>query len=303
MSEGREAVSARSPADWSIARVLRWATEDFQSRGIPNPRLDAELLLSHTLELDRVHLIIESRRVLSAEELAAFRSSIKRRRAGEPIAYILGRREFFGLSISVDARVLIPRPDTETLVEVALRRTRAQSMYGRALDLCTGSGCVALAFAKARPTWRVTGLDLSSEALGLARYNAARVGAIWGVRFIASNLFEKLEANERFELLTANPPYIASEEIDALDPGIRDFEPRLALDGGSDGLRVIRRVVQEAPIWLASGGLLAVEVGAEQGKGVRELFAKAGFGAIEGERDYGGHERIISGRLAERPSS
>jgi release factor glutamine methyltransferase len=296
MSESEQSTAARPQTEWSIASVLRWATDDFQRRGIPNARLDAELLLGHALSVDRIRLIIESKRVLSTPELDAFRQSIQRRRAGEPVAYILGAREFYGLPIHVDSRVLIPRPDTETLVEAALGRTAARSMYGRALDLCTGSGCVAIAFAKARPTWRVTGLDLSGEALAVARANALRAGAVWGVRFIESDLFDALEPGERFELVTANPPYIPSAEIAALDAGIRDFEPRLALDGGPDGLGVIRRILSGARARLVRGGVLGVEIGAGQSQAVSSLFESENFVDIERHRDYGGHERVISGR-------
>jgi release factor glutamine methyltransferase len=232
---------------------------------------------------------------LDEAELGAFRKTIQRRRGGEPVAYILGVREFFGLPMRVDRRVLIPRPDTETLVEVALQRSAARSMYGRALDVCTGSGCVAIAFAHVRPTWRVTGLDLSSDALVVARENALRNGAIWGVRFAEADLLEGLPERERFEVITANPPYITSAEVTALDRGIRDFEPRLALDGGTDGLAVVRRIVALAPERLALGGLLALEIGADQSDRVHALFAEAGLTAIERHRDYGGHERVVSG--------
>ncbi|HEY6561456.1 MAG TPA: peptide chain release factor N(5)-glutamine methyltransferase [Polyangiaceae bacterium] len=289
---------AHAAAEWTVGSVLRWATQDFAQRGLTNPRLDAELLLAAALGVDRIRLIIDSKRLLEPGELSAYRASIRRRRAGEPVAYILGEREFFGLPIHVDARVLIPRPDTEILVEAALTRTAERCMYGRALDLCTGSGCVAIAFAKARPTWRITALDVSAAALGVAQSNALRAGSIWGVRFVQGDLFAGLAAAERFELITANPPYVPSAEVDGLDPGIRDFEPRLALDGGEDGLTLVRRILEEAPGRLVPKGLLAMEIGAGQSGRVRELFAGAGLVEIELHRDYGGHERVVSGRKA-----
>jgi release factor glutamine methyltransferase len=149
---------------WSIRRVLAWAADDLKRRGNEGGRLDVELLLGRVLKLDRIGLIMQSERPLLANELAAFRALFKRRRLGEPVAYLLGEREFYGISLRVDARVLIPRPDSERLVEVALERTRARSMLGAALDLCTGSGCVAIAFARQRPTWSVTASDISAEA-------------------------------------------------------------------------------------------------------------------------------------------
>jgi release factor glutamine methyltransferase len=288
-----EAHAARE--DWTIGRVLRWSAEDFGKRGSPSPRLDAELLLASALGVDRIRLVIDSERLLDAGELARARALITRRRNGEPVAYILGRREFFGLPIVVDRRALVPRPDTEPLVEVALERTRARSMYGRALDLCTGTGCVALAFARARPTWRVTGTDISEQAVALAWENTERLGSTHCLRLLTGNLFEPVRG-ERFELVTANPPYIPSGELAGLDRHIRDFEPRLALDGGPDGLQLELAVVKDAPAHLTHGGILAVEVGHDQSARVAEAFEAAGFDEIQRRRDYGGHERVVSGR-------
>jgi release factor glutamine methyltransferase len=288
-----EAHAARE--DWTIGRVLRWSAEDFGKRGSPSPRLDAELLLASALGVDRIRLVIDSERLLDAAELARARSLITRRRNGEPVAYILGRREFFGLPIVVDRRALVPRPDTEPLVEVALERTRARSMYGRALDLCTGTGCVALAFARARPTWRVTGTDISEQAIALAWENTERLGSAHCLRLLAGNLFEPVRG-ERFELITANPPYIPSGELAGLDRDVRDFEPRLALDGGPDGLQLELAVVKDASAHLTRGGVLAVEVGHDQATRVAKAFEAAGFEEIQRRRDYGGHERVVSGR-------
>jgi release factor glutamine methyltransferase len=283
------------PESWSIGSVLRWASEDFAKRGNPSPRLDAELLLGHALGLDRVRLILDSARPLAEAELAAFRALIIRRRKGEPIAYIRGEREFYGRRFVVDRRVLVPRPDTETLVEVALTRTRERALYGRALDLCTGSGCVAITFALERRNWRVTGVDLSGDALAVARENALRLGSVWGLRWLIGDLFATLEEDERFELITANPPYIPAAEIAALDADVREFEPRLALDGGADGLAVIRRIAEGALERLQSGGILALEVGHDQAPAVEALFAQLGYTQLERKRDYGGHERVVSG--------
>lgn len=280
---------------WTIERVLRWAADDFRARDFPSPRLDAELLLADALGIDRVRLIIESKRPLSPEELGAFRERIRRRRSGEPVAYILGRREFYGLVLRVDRRVLIPRPDTEALVDVALERTEKRSMFGNALDLCTGSGCVAIAFAKRRPTWRVTAVDVSEDALALAQENALRQSVVFGMRFLRADVGQALGLGSRFDLVTANPPYIPSADIAQLDPAIRDFEPSLALDGGADGLDVIRRIVSQAPSRLEPGGVLATEVHFDQAARVAALMEEAGLSRIENRRDYGGHERVVSG--------
>ncbi|MES1175330.1 MAG: peptide chain release factor N(5)-glutamine methyltransferase [Myxococcales bacterium] len=281
---------------WSIKRVLAWATDDFKRRGNKSARLDAELLLGEALSLDRIKLIVEAERPLTDDELSRYRALIKRRRSSEPMAYILGRREFFALPLLVDRRVLIPRPDTEALVETALDGTRERHLYGRMLDLCTGSGCVAIAFAKERPTWRVTGVDLSPDAASVARENVRRAGVAHQLAILEGDLFQPLPLEAKFELITANPPYIPSAEIEGLDADVRDFEPRLALDGGSDGLQITRRLVSEATRYLTPGGLLALEGGFDQAPAVAALLAEHGFDQITRRKDLAGIERVVSGR-------
>jgi release factor glutamine methyltransferase len=278
---------------WTIEAVLKWAADDFRGRGIESPRLDAEVLLAHALGATRVQLVIDGKRPLLPEELARFRDLVKRRRAREPIAYIVGQREFYGRVFRVDARVLVPRPDTETLVEVALARTRACSMSMRALDLCTGGGCVAITLGRERPTASVTAVDVSDGALAVARANAMRLGA-YNVALLRGDLFEGLEGRT-FDVVTANPPYVPSAEIAALAPDIREHEPRLALDGGADGLDLVRRIVEEAPRFLAARGVLAVEVGAGEAAATRALFEQRGFLAVETAKDYARIERVVSG--------
>lgn len=283
-----------SAETWTIRRVLGWAAEDFRQRGFENPRLAAELLLGHTLDLDRVQLILQADRPLESNELAAYREGIKRHRAREPLAYILGTKEFYGLVFRVDPRVLIPRPDTELLVDVALERTRRRHMYGRSVDLCTGSGCVAIAFATQRPTWRVTATDIEEGALAVAQSNALRLGVVFAIRFVQGDLWEPLLGEPPYDLVTANPPYIPGDDCAELDPGIRDFEPRIALEGGPDGLCLTRRVVEGAFDRLRPEGVLAVEIAFDQGTRVVSLFEQAGFERVELSRDYGGRERVVS---------
>ena len=287
---------ASQPQEWTIETVLRWATDDFRARGIDSPRLDAELLLGRALSRSRIQLIADAKRALEAAELARFRELVKRRRAREPTAYILGEREFYGRAFRVDRRVLIPRPDTETLVEVALDRTRDRSMSMRALDLCTGSGCVAITLARERRTSLFVATDVSDDALTVARDNAQRLGA-YNVAFRQGDLFAAVDPALRFDLVTANPPYIEDAEMSGLQPEIREYEPPIALAGGPDGLAVVRLIVAQARAHLASQGRLAVEVGSGEAPAAAALFADAGFAQIEIRRDYGRVERVVSGVL------
>jgi release factor glutamine methyltransferase len=289
--------TSKSDEPWTVERLLRWVTEDLRSRAIDTPRLEAELLLGEALGCDRIRLIVDRDRVLQEDELARLRALVQRRRKREPLAYLRGEREFYGRSFRVDRRVLVPRPDTETLVEVALRRSRGRSMFGRLLDLCTGSGCVAISFARERPTWRIDGTDLSEDALCVARDNAIRLGALWNVRFRQGDLFGAVDPLDRYEVIIANPPYIPRADIEGLAPDIRDHEPRMALDGGPDGLDLIRSIAAGAPGHLVEGGLLAMEIGVEQPDAVRALLKQAGFDDIELDRDLASRPRVVSALL------
>jgi release factor glutamine methyltransferase len=279
---------------WTIGSLIKWATDDFRARGIDSPRLDAELLVAHALGIDRTRVIIDAARPLDPAELATLRELVKRRRSHEPVAYLRGMREFYGLPFRVDRRVLIPRPDTEALVDVALARSSHVSLSMRLLDLCTGSGCVAITIARQRPTAKVLATDVSADALAVARENALRLGT-YNVAFLESDLFEKVPKEHRFDVITANPPYIPTAEIAGLSPDIRDFEPRQALDGGADGLQFIRRIVAEAPAFLDRDGVLAMEIGAGEAAVTRALFEEHGYRDIRIDLDYGKIERVASG--------
>jgi release factor glutamine methyltransferase len=282
---------------WTIGRVVKWATEDFRAKGLDSPRLDAELLLGHVLSMDRIKILINAEQPLSPPELARYRDLIKRRRVREPVAYLLGQREFFGRNFLVGRGVLIPRPDTETLVEVGLARSAEHSLFARHLDLCTGSGCVAITIARERPTWHVDATDLSPDALGIARQNALRLGAVWNFRLLEGDLFAPLGAPApTYHLITSNPPYIPDAEVDQLEPGIRDFEPRMALAGGTDGLAISSRIIRQAPPWLLPGGVLALEIMAGTSEQLLSLLEQSGFVELEMKRDYAGHDRVVSGR-------
>jgi release factor glutamine methyltransferase len=253
--------------------------------------------VARALGATRIQLIVDAKRELQPDELGRVRELVKRRRAREPVAYILGQREFYGRVFRVDRRVLVPRPETEALVDVALARTHAVSLSMRALDVCTGSGCVAITLARERPTSFVVGADASEDALAVARANALRLGA-YNVALRAGDLFAAVDPSWRFDLITANPPYIAQGELASLPPDVRDFEPRLALEAGPDGLALLRRVVAEAPAHLRQGGALAVEVGAGQAPAVAAFFTASRFRDVDVRRDYGRIERVVSGVLS-----
>jgi len=279
---------------WTVDAIVRWISGDFATRGIESPRLEAELLVCLVLGCTRIQLILDRDRPLADTELARARSLVARRRRREPIAYLTGRREFYGHEFRVDRRVLIPRPDTETLVETALARTRDRSLHGHMLDLCTGSGNVAIAFAKERPTWQVCGGDISDDALTVARGNALRLGAVWSVAFRQGDLFDAAEP-EPYDLVTANPPYVSEREMLEVAPDIREHEPRLALEGGPDGLDVVRRIAAQCSAHLVASGVLAMEIGCEQGDATRELLEHEGFVDVRVDRDLGGRPRVVSG--------
>ncbi len=277
--------------NWTVLRLLRWTADYFAARGIDAPRLDAELLLAETLGLNRVGLYLNFERPLQAEELAAYREQVRRRAAREPLAYILGRSEFWSRPLKVTPAVLIPRPDTELLVELALQRLPEGS---RVLDVGTGSGALAIALTAERPDLRVSAIDISPEALAIAAENAAANGVGERVECLAGDL-NRLPAGP-WELMVSNPPYIPAGELATLMPEVRDYEPHLALDGGADGLDAYRSLAGQAGALLAPGGWLLVEVGAGQAPAVRELFAAAGLQELLVACDLAGIERVVGGR-------
>jgi release factor glutamine methyltransferase len=281
-----------APARWTIMDVVRWTATRFEERGLDTPRLDAELLAGHALGLSRVQLYVQFDRPLEAPELAALRELVKRRQAGEPVAYLTGKKEFWGLELAVDARVLVPRPDTETLVDESLARVPPEAAGAHIADIGTGSGAVAIALAVERREAQVFAVDVSAEALAVARANAERHTA--AVTFLEGDLVTPLAAHAPFQLIAANLPYVTSAEIAGLPAEVR-AEPRLALDGGSDGLALVRRLVAEAPPLLAPGGALALEVGAGQTAETRRLMEAAGFTDLRVRRDLGEIDRVVSG--------
>jgi release factor glutamine methyltransferase len=258
----------------------------------PTPRLDAELLLAHVLGKSRSYLHTWPERELDAQQLECYQAALSRRQAGEPVAYILGQQGFWSLELEVASHTLIPRPDTELLVETVLALLPATP--AALLDLGTGTGAIALALASERPAWRLTGVDRVAEAVALAERNRARL-KLANASFVASHWFSAL-AGQRYQLIVSNPPYIAADDRHLAEGDVR-FEPSSALVAGADGLDDIRLIIQQAPNYLQAGGWLLLEHGFDQAAAVRELLSARGFSAVESRRDLGGHERISLGRF------
>lgn len=281
---------------WTVRRMLRWMSEDFGRLGIATPRLDGELLIAAALGVRRVQLYMDMERPLDGAELAAIRESVRRRRAFEPVAYILGEREFYGRPFKVDARVLVPRPDTERLVDEALALMPGDGAGLRALDLCTGSGCIGLTLAAERTELHVTLTDLSPDALAVARENAERLGVSDRCTFLQGDLLEPLSDTPRFDLVACNPPYIREDEMATLSPDVAKHEPRMALVAEEAGLACYRRVLAAVAEHMVSGGHLLFEVGQGQAKDVLRLADQAGFRDGRSLRDLGAIDRVVAAR-------
>ena len=287
-----------TPESWTVARLLEWTTGRFKERGIDSPRLEAEILLACALGIRRIDLYVRHDQIVDDAGRARFRDMVRRRQEGCPTAHIVGKKEFYSLDFAVSPATLIPRPDTELLVDEALRQAKPL-MEPLIADIGTGTGCVAVALAHRLPKARIVAVDISPEALETARGNATRLGVADRVDFRLGDLLAPL-AGLRPDLIVSNPPYIPTKDIAGLDPGVRDHEPALALDGGPDGLRVIERLAEQALSLLAPGGKLLVEIGAGQEEGARGVLTRAGFTVESVRKDGGGHPRVVR---AGRPSA
>jgi release factor glutamine methyltransferase len=282
-----------SEAPWTVRRVLGFTSQHFDKRGVDAPRLAAELLLAHILKVDRVRLYTDLDRPLEKDELTAYRALIERRVAGEPVQYLTGQRAFYGRTFQVDARVLIPRPETELLVEAVLRRLPADGAP-RLLDVATGSGCIAVTLAAERAQAMVVATDVDTGCCTLARANAEALGVAARVEVREGDLFAPVEADAPFDAVVSNPPYVRTSELPGLQLEVQR-EPRLALDGGPEGVTVLTRVVDGAFLHLVPGGLLALEIGEEQGAAVRDLLTRRGYEAVHIEPDLERRDRMAFG--------
>jgi release factor glutamine methyltransferase len=284
----------------TVLEVIQRSTEFLVKKGVDSPRLQVELLLAHVLKLPRLKLYLNFERKLAEAELETVREMVKRRGNREPLQHVLGSVSFCGLEIKVNRHVLVPRPETELLAERAwqfltVRNTRPLSV----LDLGTGSGCLAIAMAVHCPTAQIEALDISATALALARANAAANGVAERIRFHPGDGFAALPTAPAFDLIVSNPPYIPSAEIETLAPEVRDHDPRVALDGGADGLNFHRRLTAEAASHLRPEGRIMLEFGDGQAERIRQLFVQHNWIVESVEADYSGRPRFLTAR-AER---
>ena len=293
---------------WTVRRLLEWTPGFFAKKNVDQPRLSAELLLSHVLKLARIQLYTGYDNVVDDAKLARFRDLVKRAGDQEPIAYLTGIAHFFSLEFSVNRDVLIPRPDTETLVENVLQTVRHQPGLEapRVLDLCTGSGCVAAAIAKNLKTANVLAIDISEKAADVARKNIEQLELSDRMMVEVGDLFEpmkKIVDARPFDLIVSNPPYIATDQLPGLDKSVREYEPMLALDGGVDGLVIHRRILAKAPDHLLPGGRVFLEIAFDQGPAAREMALD--YDAFVEPRilkDFGGRDRVLALQLRPRPA-
>jgi release factor glutamine methyltransferase len=285
--------SVLGTSEWPVGRLLDWTAKYFAQKGSDYPRLDAEVLLAHCLGWRRIDLYTRYEESPSEEIRQRFKELIGRRLEGCPVAYLVGRKEFFGLELEVSPAVLIPRPESEYVVLECLRLAKDMAQP-RVLDIGTGSGNLAMAIAHQHKGAGVTAIDISREALAVASRNAVKHAVADRVRFLAGDLFSPLSPEDQFDFVLSNPPYIAPEELAKLPGGVRDYEPRVALDGGPGGFAVFDRLIAAAQEHLAPDGYLIVEIGTPQEKPARERITLQGdYDLAETILDGSGHPRVL----------
>lgn len=296
-------MASSSTPVWTVGSLLTWTTDFFTRKSIDEPRLSAELLLAHALQCSRMALYTQYETIPSEAKITAFRELVKQRAAHVPVAYLIGKAWFFSLEFTVTRDVLIPRPDTETLVEFIIQHVRQRTEWTAPgtpaiLDLCTGSGIIPITLATQLATATFTATDISHKALAVARQNAADHKTADRIIFLEGDLYAPLEAVAAptlFHVIASNPPYIPTRDVADLPPAIRDHEPRIALDGGPDGLSFHRRIIADAHKHLHPGGTLILEIQFDQGPALNALLTAAGhFQNIRTIRDAAGHPRCVS---------
>ncbi len=286
--------------EWTIQKLLTWITDYLTQRQVDAPRLSAELLLSTVLRLRRIDLYVQFSRVVEKEQLAQLRDLTKRAGLHEPVAYLVGKTEFYSLEIEVNRDCLIPRPETELLVQrtIEFLRTREGPQY--VCDLCTGSGCIAIAVARNFPAAKVVGADISAGALAVAARNVSKHGLSDRIQLYEGDLFDALVPHvdvTSFDVVASNPPYVSAADYEKLDKNVKDYEPKEALLGGPEGLDVYRRIFEKIDRFLKPGGGLFLEISYAQGQSVPQLAEQTGlFTDIKVEKDVHGNDRLVTAR-------
>ncbi len=298
--------SSTAPRHWTVADLLDWTETRFRELDLPTPRLDAELLLAHAMSCTRLELYTGYRRIVETRERSAFRTLVERRSGFEPVAYILGAREFYSLRLEVTPAVLVPRPETEHLVDRVIEEL-AETAEPRLLDIGTGSGNIAIALLANLPSSRAVATDISAEALDVARRNAMTHGVADRIELLEGDLLEPLEQRDAivFDAIISNPPYVSLSEYPGLMRDVREHEPELALVDrrAGSGLGFYRDIIRGAPPLLAPGGLIAFEVGATQAPAVERMLREGGWQATRTVADYAGIPRVVTARRASEPQS
>ena len=291
---------------WTIQKLLNWTTEYLTSKGIDSPRLNAELLLSHVLGLKRIELYTQFDKPVTQQQLDKLHNLVQRASQNEPIAYLVGKTEFYSLELNVTPACMIPRPETELLVERAIEFLRTRNGKQFVCDLCTGSGCIAVAIARNYPDCQIIATDISDAALSVAAKNIEKHRLKEQIRLLCGDLFDPIMpqldvekpvrhslGDGGFDLIVCNPPYVSAAEFEKLDKNVKDYEPKLALFAGDEGLDIYRRIIERVGTFLKSDAAVMLEIGYNQGQAVKQLLEQAScFGEITIEKDFDNNDRI-----------
>ncbi len=284
--------------NWTIQKLLNWITGYFTDKGLDSPRLSAELLLCYVLRTERIKLYTQFDKPVDKQHLDQLHELVKRAGHNEPVAYLLGKTEFYSLDLKLTADCMIPRPETELLVERAIEFLRTRTSRQFVCDLCTGCACIAVAIARNCPNTRIIATDISDAALKIAAQNVEKYQLAERIKLLCGDLFDPVVPQldtEKFDLIVCNPPYVSTAEFETLDKTVKDHEPRLALYAGADGLDIYRRIAEKVYDFLKPDAALILEIGYSQGQAVRELLEKMGcFNEIKIEKDFHNNDRIVT---------
>lgn len=287
-------------SDWTIKKLLDWITEHFTQKGIDSPRLSSEILLSHVLRISRIELYTNFDKTVSKPDLDTLHKLVRRAAQHEPVGYLVGRAEFYSLTLEISKDCLIPRPETELLVERAIEFLRKRSGHQFVCDLCTGSGCIAVAIGKNFTEADIIATDICDSALNIAAHNVDKHGLADRIKLLCGDLFDPVIPQldtAKFDLIVCNPPYVTTAEYAAIDKNVKEYEPELALHAGPEGLDIYRRIVEKIEDFLKPTAALMLEIGYSQGPAVRQLLEQADcFAEIKIEKDFHDNDRIVTAK-------